>query len=66
MCKELQRSRKIIDGVAHASHLYPNSFIIIILVGALKGSGSGFLSVVDRFNRGFYLPNSNEILHPTL
>lgn len=66
VCKELQRSRKIIDGVNHASHLYPNSYVIIVLVGALKGSGSGFLTIIDRFNRGFYLPNSNEILHPSL
>jgi len=65
VCKELQRSRKILDGVHHASHLYPNSYIIIVLVGALKGSGSGFLTIIDRFNRGFYLPNSSEVLHPS-
>ena len=64
--KELQRSRKIYDGVGHALHLYPNAYIIIVLVGALKGAGSGFLTIIDRFNRGFYLPNSGEVLHPSL
>jgi hypothetical protein len=66
VCKELQRSRKIYDGVVHAIHIYPNSYVIIILVGAMKGAGSGFLQIVDRFNRGFFLPNSNEALHPSL
>ncbi len=64
--KEVVRVRKVYDGVAHALHVYPNSYVIIILCGALKGAGSGFLTIVDRFNRGFYLPNTSEILHPTL
>ncbi|CAF0808785.1 unnamed protein product [Brachionus calyciflorus] len=63
--KEIQRSRKIFDGVNHGLHLYPNSYIIIVLVGALKGAGSGFLTIIDRFNRGIYLPNTNETLHPS-
>lgn len=64
--KEIQRSRKIYDGVNHGFHLYPNSYIIIALCGAIKGAGSGFLTIIDRFNRGIYLPNTNETLHPSL
>ncbi len=64
--KEVLRVRKVYEGVAHALHIYPNSYVIIILVGCLKGAGSGFLVIIDRFNRGFYLPNTSEILHPTL
>jgi hypothetical protein len=64
--KEVLRVRKVYDGVAHALHIYPNSYVIVVLVGCMKGAGSGFLVVVDRFNRGFYLPNSNEVLHPSL
>ena len=66
LCKEIQRARKVQDGVQHAIHLYPSSYVIIVLVGALKGAGSGFLSVIDRMNRGFFAPNANEILHPSL
>ena len=66
VCKELLRTRKIYDGVNHALHIYPNSYVIIVLVGAMKGAGSGFLSMIDRFNRGIFLPNSNEVLHPSL
>ena len=66
LCKELQRTRKIYDGVQHAMHIYPNSYVIIVLVGSMKGAGSGFLTVIDRIIRGIFLPNSNEILFPTL
>jgi len=63
-CKELQRTRKIFDGVVHGLHLYPNSYIIIIAAGAMKGAGASFLTIIDRFNRGVFLPNTGEFLHP--
>ncbi len=66
VAKEILRVRKIYDGVGHALHLYPNAYVIIVTIGALKGAGSGFLTIIDRFNRGFYLPNASEVLHPTL
>jgi len=64
-CKELQRTRKIYDGVLHGLHLYPNSYIIIVLAGAMKGAGANFITIIDRFNRGFFLPNTGEFLHPS-
>ena len=64
--KEVLRVRKVYEGVAHALHIYPDSYVIIVLVGCMKGAGSGFLVIADRFIRGFYLPNTSEILHPTL
>ena len=64
--KEVLRVRKVYEGVAHALHIYPNSYVIIVLVGCMKGAGSGFLTILDRFNRGFYLSNTSEVLHPTL
>lgn len=63
--KEVLRARKIYEGVAHALHIYPNSYVIIVSVGCLKGAGSGFLTVIDRFNRGIFLPNTSEVLHPS-
>lgn len=63
--KEVLRARKVYDGVAHALHIYPNSYVIVVLVGCMKGAGSGFLVIFDRFNRGFYMPNAGEVLQPT-
>ena len=64
--KETQRTRKIYEGVNHAMHAVPNGYIIIVLIGSIKGSGSGFMSIIDRFIRGVWIPNTNEILYPTL
>jgi hypothetical protein len=64
--KELHRSRKVLEGVNYASRIYPESYIIILLVGTLRGCGSGLLTIIDRFNRGLFVPNSNEILRPSL
>lgn len=31
------RCKKVYDGVTHAAKLYPNAYIIMILIGTLKG-----------------------------
>ena len=35
-------------------HAVPNGYIIIVLIGAIKGSGSGFMNIIDRFIRGVW------------
>jgi hypothetical protein len=37
MLKEVQRTKKIFDGVTIAAKLYPGSYIIIVLIGVVKG-----------------------------
>lgn len=32
------RCKKVYDGVTHAGKLYPNAYLIMILIGTLKGS----------------------------
>jgi hypothetical protein len=64
--KELQRTRKIYDGVHHAEHIYPNGYIIIVICGAMKGAGAGFLTIFERMNRGIFIPNTSETMHPSL
>lgn len=39
--KEVYRAKKIHDGVVHAAKLYPNAFIIMIVIGTIKGNGAG-------------------------
>lgn len=31
------RCKKVYDGVTHAGKLYPNAYLIMILIGTLKG-----------------------------
>jgi hypothetical protein len=64
--KEIQRTRKVYEGVNHAHHLFPNSFVIITVIGACKGAGSGLMGVLDRLVRGVWVPSANEVLNPSL
>jgi hypothetical protein len=43
--KEIQRTYKIHHGVAYAAKLYPNSYLIHVLIGTAKGAGSGIIRV---------------------
>jgi hypothetical protein len=37
IAKEIQRTKKIYDGVHSMFALYPDSYIIVVLIGAIKG-----------------------------
>lgn len=63
--KEVIRCKKVHDGVIHAAKLYPNSYLIMIMIGTIKGNGSGFLKVVERLFRGVWTPSAVEIMQPS-
>ncbi|KAL7669225.1 hypothetical protein ACOME3_009890 [Neoechinorhynchus agilis] len=46
--KEIQRVRKIHDAVMHASHLYPGAYILMILLGTIKGCGTYMILISSR------------------
>lgn len=35
--KEVIRCKKVNDGVIHAAKIYPNGYIIMIIIGTIKG-----------------------------
>ena len=39
------RAKKVHDGVTHAAKLFPNAYIVMIAIGAIKGNGAGFVKV---------------------
>lgn len=63
--KEINRCHKIHHGVLHAARIYPSSYFIIVLIGSVKGNGSGFLKVLERMFRGLWTPNAIEFMQPT-
>lgn len=63
--KEINRCHKIHSGVMHASKIYPSSYFIIVLIGTVKGNGSGFLKVLERMLRGIWQPGAIEFIQPT-
>eukprot|EP00794_Sanderia_malayensis_P008222 gene8222-9102_t len=62
--KEVHRVRMIQNGIALAAKLHPDSWLIIIIIGAVRGSGAKFLmKPLDHIVRG-ELISSNELLQP--
>lgn len=64
--KEIQRASKVLHGVHFAMKIYPNEWVIICVVGVLKGAGYYYMRMFERLVRGTWIPTSNEILQPTL
>jgi hypothetical protein len=63
--KEIQRAYKIHHGVTYAAKLYPNAYLIHIIVGTAKGAGSGIIRMFEQLVRGVWIPTQSEILRPT-
>ncbi|CAH8647550.1 unnamed protein product [Schistosoma rodhaini] len=63
--KEVQRAKKIFIGVHHGLHLFPQSPVMCVLLGLLKGAGYCEMKLIQRLVRGIWLPATNEFLHPT-
>jgi len=63
--KETQRAYKIHHGVAYAAKLYPNAFLIHVIVGTAKGAGSGIIRLFEQLVRGVWIPHQSEILRPS-
>ncbi|CAF0771198.1 unnamed protein product [Rotaria sp. Silwood1] len=63
--KEIQRTKKLFDGVHTTLAIYPDAYIIVIIIGAIKGCGGSIMSSIDRFIRGIWLPTQHEFLFPT-
>nr|CAG4645669.1 EOG090X09U3 [Lynceus sp. MCZ IZ 141354] len=63
--KEIYRCKKVHDGVAHAAKLFPNAWLILLIVGIIKGNGGGFVKIIERLIRGVWTPTAFELLQPS-
>jgi len=63
--KETQRAHKVYHGVLVAAKLYPSSYLVIVIIGTIKGAGSGIMKSFDRLVRGIWTPGKNEVLQPS-
>lgn len=64
--KEIIRCKKINDGVTHAAAIYPNSYLIMVIIGTVKGNGASLMKLFERMLRGQWTPNNIEFLQPSL
>ncbi|KAL8177957.1 UNVERIFIED_CONTAM: Trimeric intracellular cation channel type A [Gekko kuhli] len=63
--KEVVRVRKIAVGVHHAHHHYHQGWLIMVVIGFVKGSGVALMSNFEQLLRGVWKPETNELLHMT-
>jgi len=63
--KEVQRANKVHHGVVWAMKQYPGAYIIVAIVGVIKGAGYMYIRTAERLVRGLWIPSSNEILQPS-
>ena len=60
--KEIYRAKKIVGGMEDARKLFPENVMIILMIGTLKGNGSGFMKPITRLIIGDWIPAKTEIL----
>jgi hypothetical protein len=65
IAKEIQRTKKVFDGVHSTLAIYPDAYVIVVLIGALKGCAGSIMTAIDRLIRGVWLPTQNEFLFPS-
>lgn len=63
--KEIIRVKKVHDGVVQAADAYPDGYLIMAIIGTIKGNGAAFLKIVERILRGKWTPDAVEVLNLT-
>jgi len=60
--KEIYRAKKVLGGMNDAAKIFPDNEMIVIMIGVLKGNGSGFMKPITRLILGDWAPNKSEFL----
>jgi len=63
--KKFIEQKKIFDAVHSTLAIYPNGYIVVVLIGAIKGCAGSIMITIDRYIRGVWLPTQHEFLFPT-
>uniref|UniRef100_A0A0K0DLG3 Trimeric intracellular cation channel type B n=1 Tax=Angiostrongylus cantonensis TaxID=6313 RepID=A0A0K0DLG3_ANGCA len=57
--------KPITHGIAYATKLYPESYVVQELVGIASGAGSGIMKIAEQLVRGSWSPSQHELLRPS-
>merc|ERR1712226_147251 len=60
--KEIYRAKKVVGGIADAAKVFPDHELAMVLIGTIKGNGSGVIKPVTRLVCGVWKPSASEIL----
>ena len=63
--KEVQRAHKVYHAVSHTAKLYPNSYLVIIIIGTVKGKNMTLVdfSTLNQFARAILKILEKTVLH---
>jgi hypothetical protein len=62
---EINTCKTIYQGIIHASKVFPESYVIMALIGIVRGNGPGFTRQFERLIRGNWSMNVLEFMHPS-
>jgi len=62
---EIYNCKSIYQGILHAAKIFPESYIIMVLIGVVKGNGAAFTRVLERLIRGSWSINVLEFMNPS-
>jgi hypothetical protein len=62
---EINTCKTIYQGIIHASKVFPDSYVIMVFIGIVRGNGPGFTRMFERLIRGNWSMNVLEFMHPS-
>jgi len=60
--KEIYRAKKTLGGINDAAKVFPDQELLMVMIGLIKGNGSGFMKPFTRLVCGTWKPESSELL----
>merc|ERR1712055_835053 len=60
--KEVYRAKKTLGGINDAAKVFPDHELLMVMIGLIKGNGSGFMKPITRLVCGAWKPESSELL----
>jgi len=60
--KEVYRAKKTLGGINDAAKVFPDQEVLMVMIGLIKGNGSGFMKPITRLVCGTWKPESSELL----
>lgn len=62
---EINNCKAIYQGILHASKVFPDSYVVMAIIGIVKGNGPGFTRLFERLIRGAWSLNVLEFMNPS-
>jgi len=66
LVKEMQRARKVLDGVNLAAEVFPGQEFSLVIIGTVRGNGSAFLRPFIQLFYGVWKPEDSEFLNMSI